>query len=162
MPLSDKTSRGGVCVWVVESEREGCVCMVCVWGDQNELAIQKQEVQYIQKNNVGYVVWCYVVCYVCGAVQCHVVWSISTLSFSHPASQPSVWVGRQAEEHWIGLDTHHGMGRDGKEKWTTLGRKKKKKERKRGREKKEREREGGKRKRGGRSRHPLLTGNARD
>ena len=72
----------------------------------------------------------------CGAVQCHVVWSISTLSFSHPASQPSVWVGRQAEEDWIRI-----MGWDGKEKWTTLGRKKKKKESNRERErKKKRER----------------------
>jgi hypothetical protein len=41
---------------------------VCVWGDQNELVMQKQEVQYIQKNNVGYVVWC-VLC----VVQCSVM-----------------------------------------------------------------------------------------
>jgi hypothetical protein len=54
-------------VWKVK-ERDGCVC---VWGDQNELVMSKQEVQYVQKNSVGYVgyvVWC-VLC----VVQCSVM-----------------------------------------------------------------------------------------
>jgi hypothetical protein len=77
----------------------------------------------------------------CGAVQCHVVWSISTLSFSHPASQPSVWVGRQAEEHWIGYASWDGMGWDGKEKWTTFKAKEKEKRKKMRARKKKREEE---------------------
>jgi hypothetical protein len=60
-------------VWGMESERKGWVC-VCVGGDQNELVMSKQEVQYVQKNSVGYVgyvgyvVWC-VLC----VVQCSVM-----------------------------------------------------------------------------------------
>ena len=148
-------------LWKVKG-RNGCVC-VCVWGggDQNELAMQKQEVQYIQKNNVGYVgyvVWCYVVCVIfyvwCSAVSCSV-------EYFHPIIQPSCeptkCMGGQAGRgalDWIGLDTHHGMGWEGKMDYFRAKEKEKRKK-KRARNKRERKRR--RARGGGRSRHPLST-----
>jgi hypothetical protein len=122
---------------------------VCV-GDQNELAMQKQEVQYIQKNNVGYAgyvvcVMCYV-CVWCSAVSCSV-------EYFHPIIQPSCQptkcvggqAGRQAEEHWIGYASWDGMGWKGKMDYFRAKEKEKRKKKMRWTEKgKERE---GKRKR---------------